>query len=175
MAMRRYADPWSTGPPSFDLSDRLNDQAAIRYQDLAAGVEPVEITADALDQPVSWSRTQDRPVRLRELMAAHYPASARRFSLEPSVDDPAEPLRVTRLSDQEFLKVTLARLEHGIHDFADLPGVVFARYPLQLLTNELELETIEGAQIVGMIAQRLALLETRLAADRVHLAPGRPS
>jgi hypothetical protein len=79
---------------------------------------------------------------------------------------------VTQLSDQEFVKVALARLDHGIHDFEDLPGVSFASYPLQLLRNELEFETAEGAQIVGMIAQRLALLETRLAADRVHPAPG---
>jgi hypothetical protein len=45
---------------------------------------------------------------------------------------------------------------------------VFASYPIQLLKNELELETTEGAQIVGMVAQRLALMETRLAADRVY-------
>jgi hypothetical protein len=61
-------------------------------------------------------------------------------------------------------------LESGIHDFEDLPGLVFARYPVQLLKNELEFETREGAQIVGMVAQRLALMETRLASDRVYPA-----
>jgi hypothetical protein len=105
---------------------------------------------------------------LRELAAAHYPATAQRFSIEPLQADPDAVPRVTQLSDQEFVKLTWARLEHGIHDLEDLPGMVFASYPLQLLKNELEFETTEGAQIVGMVAQRLALLETRLAVDRVY-------
>jgi hypothetical protein len=174
MAMSRYSDLWSgTGTQTFDLSDRLHDQATIRLQDLVEGAEPLYLSVEALDQPTSWSRAQDRPVSLRELVAAHYPATARRFSVEPPRPEDASALRVTQLSDQEFLKVTLARLDHGIHDFKHLPGVVFASYPIQLLKNELELETTEGAQIVGMVAQRLALMETRLAADRVHLAkPG---
>jgi hypothetical protein len=174
MAMSRYHDLRSgTGPQTFHLSDRLHDEAAIRLQDLVEEAEPLRLSAEALDQPASWSRTEDRPVSLRELVAAHYPATAHRFSVEPLRRERAAALRVTQLSDQEFLKVTLARLDHGIHDFKDLPGVVFASYPIQLLRNELELETTEGAQIVGMVAQRLALLETRLAADRVHPASGR--
>jgi hypothetical protein len=174
MAMRRYSDLWSKGARSFDLSDRLHDQGVIRLEDLVAGTEPVHLPLEALDQPVSWSRTEDRPVRLRELIAVHYPATAHRFSVEALPESHAGAQRVTQLSDQEFLKVTMARLDHGIHDFTDLPGIVFASYPLQLLKSELALETTEGAQIVGMVAQRLALLETRLAADRVHPAPDRP-
>ena len=167
--MSRYYDLWSgTGTQTFDLSDRLHDQATIRLQDLVEGTEPLRLSAEALDQPASWSRTEDRPISLRELMAVHYPATARRFSVEPLPQERAAALRVTQLSDQEFVKVTLARLDQGIHDFKDLPGVVFASYPIQLLRNELELETTEGAQIVGMVAQRLAMMETRLAADQVH-------
>lgn len=176
--MSRPYDLWSKpGTRTFDFSDRLHDQAAIRLQDLVERSGPVYLDREALEQPVSWSRTADRPVALRELIAARYPATARRFSPEPppraeEAPPAEEPPRVTQLSDQEFVKVALARLDHGIHDFEDLPGVSFASYPLQLLRNELEFETAEGAQIVGMIAQRLALLETRLAADRVHPAPG---
>lgn len=169
--MSRSSDLWSgPGTQTFDFSDRLHDQAAIRLQDLVEREEPLYLSAAALDQPASWSRTQDRPVALRELIAAHYPPTARRFSVEPPRPEDASALRVTQLSDQEFVKVTQARLDHGIHDFDDLPGVVFASYPIQLLKNELEFETTEGAQIVGMVSQRLALLETRLAADRVYLA-----
>jgi hypothetical protein len=172
MVMSGYYDLWSApGTETFDFSDRLHEQAAIRRADLVEGAEPLYLPHEALDQPTSWSRTEDRPAALRELVAAHYPATARRFSLEPLPPEGTSALRVTQLSDQEFVKVTLARLDHGIHDFEDLPGVVFARYPMQLLKNELELETTEGAQIVGMVAQRLALMETRLAADRVYPAP----
>jgi hypothetical protein len=161
-------DLWSGGgAPTFDFSDRLRDQAAIRLEELA---DPVHLPPEALDEPTSWSRTQDRPVTLRELVAAHYPATAQRFSVDRLQGDPAAALRVTQLSDQEFVKLTWARLDHGIHDLEDLPGVVFASYPLQLLKNELEFETTEGVQIVGMVAQRLALLETRLAVDRVYPA-----
>jgi hypothetical protein len=169
MAMSSYPD-FSSGSDAqtFHLSDRLQDQGTIRLQDLVRPTEPVHLPREALDQPTSWSRAEDRPVTLRELMAAQYPATARRFSVSPSAADGVSALRVTKLSDQEFMKVTVARLDHGIHDFEDLPGVVFARYPIQLLRNELDLETTEGAQIVGMVAQRLALLETRLAADRVY-------
>ena len=173
--MPRYSDLWSrTGEQSFDLSDRLHDEAVIRLQDLVEGTEPVHLSPEELEQPVSWSRIEDRQVTLRELMLLHYPATAARFSVEASAADGAAALRVTQLSDQEFLKVTQARLDHGIHDFKDLPGIVFASYPVQLLRNELELETIEGAQIVGMVAQRLALLETRLAAGQVRPASERP-
>ena len=169
--MTRYYDLWS-GPETqtFDFSDRLKDQAAIRLQDIVAQDEPLHLPPEGLDQPVSWSRTEDRPVALRELVAAHYPATARRFSVEPLGGENASALRVTQLSDQEFVKVTIARLDHGIHDFDDLPGVAFASYPIQLLKNELEFQTIQAAQIVGMVAQRLALMETRLAADKVHPA-----
>ena len=167
--MSRYSDLWSgTGTQTFDLADRLHDQAAIRLQDLVEGAEPLYLSPEAFDQPTSWSRTEDRPVALRELVAVHFPATARRFSVEPLRDERAAVLRVTQLSDQEFVKVTFARLDHGIHDFKELRGIVFASYPIQLLKNELELETTEGAQIVGMVAQRLALMETRLAADQVH-------
>jgi hypothetical protein len=169
MAMSRYYDLWSgTGTQTFDLSDRLHDQATIRLQDLVEGAEPLYLPPEALEQPTSWSRTEDRPVSLRELVATHYPATAHRYLVEPPRQERAAALRVTQLSDQEFVKVTLARLDHGIHDFKELRGVVFASYPIQLLKNELELETTEGAQIVGMVAQRLALMETRLAADRVY-------
>jgi hypothetical protein len=175
MAMPRYSDLWSrTGAQSFDLSDRLHDQAVIRLQDLVDGTEPIHLSPEELDQPLSWSRTEDRPVTLRELVAVHYPATAKRFSVEAAGADGAAAPRVTQLSDQEFLKVTLARIDHGIHDFKDLPGIVFASYPLQLLKNELELETTEGAQIVGIVSQRLALLETRLAADQVRPADEHP-
>lgn len=164
--MRPSYDLWSAGgAQTFDFSDRLHDQAAIRLQELA---NPVHLAPEALEQPVSWSRTQDRPVTLRELVATHYPATAQRFSVEPLRQEPATALRVTQLSDQEFVKLTWARLEHGIHDPEDLHGVVFASYPIQLLENELEFETAAGAQIVGIVAQRLALLETRLAVDRVY-------
>jgi len=167
-------DLWSKlGTQTFDLSDRLHDQATIRREDLVDRAEPLQLPPAALDQPVSWSRAEDRPVPLRELIAAHYPATARRFSVEPPRERDGV-LRVTQLSDQEFVKLTLARLDHGIHDFEDLPGVVFASYPIPLLRNELEFATAEGAQIVGMVAQRLALLETRLAADRVLPAPDPP-
>jgi hypothetical protein len=169
MAMSRYYDLWSgIGTQTFDLSDRLHDQAAIRLQDLVERAEPLYLSPEALDQPTSWSRTEDRRVTLRELVATHYPATAHRLSVEPLRQERAAAMRVTQLSDQEFVKVTLARLDHGIHDFKELRGVVFASYPIQLLKNELELETTEGAQIVGMVAQRLALMETRLAADRVY-------
>lgn len=173
--MSRSYDLWSKlGTQTFDLSDRLHDQATIRREDLVDRTEPLHLPPAALDQPVSWSRVEDRPVPLRELIAAHYPATARRFSVEPPPRERDAVLRVSQLSDQEFVKLTLARLDHGIHDFEDLPGVVFASYPIQLLRNELELATTEGAQIVGMVAQRLALLETRLAADRVLPAPDPP-
>jgi hypothetical protein len=169
--MSSYPDLWSgSAAPTFDLADRLRDQAAIRLQELVGPSEPVHLAAEALEAPTSWSRAEDRPVTLRELVAAHYPATARRFSVPPLDRERASALRVTELSDQEFLKVTAARLDHGIHDLADLPGVVFAGYPVQLLRSELELSSAEAAQIVGMVAQRLALLETRLAADRVHPA-----
>jgi hypothetical protein len=169
MAMSRSYDLWSgTGQQTFDFSDRLHDQAAIRLQDVVERTEPVSLSPEALDQPTSWSRTEDRPVTLGELVAAHYPATALRFSVEPLRQEPVAALRVTQLSDQEFVKVTWARLDQGIHDFEELPGVVFASYPIPLLKNELEFETTEGAQIVGMVAQRLALLETRLAADQVY-------
>jgi hypothetical protein len=167
MAMRPSYDLWSAGAtPTFDFSDRLNDQAAVRLQDIVEVTAPVRLDAEALDEPTSWSRAEGRTVGLAELMATHYPATARRFGLEPPRGD-TTALRVTQLSDQEFVQVTLARLDYGIHDFLDLPGVVFASYPLQLLRNELELESTEGVQIVGMVAQRLALLETRLASGRV--------
>jgi hypothetical protein len=173
--MSRSYDLWSrTGAQTFDLADRLHDQASIRREDLVGRGEPAYLSREALDQPASWSRAEDRPIALRELIAAHYPATARRFSLEPLPREPDAVLRVTQLSDQDFVKVTLARMDHGIHDFEDLPGVVFASYPIQLLRNELEFATTEGAQIVGMVAQRLALLETQLAADRVHPAPDPP-
>lgn len=172
--MSRYPDLWSsTGTQTFDLSDRLHDQAAIRLQDLVQRSDPLYLAPDALDQPTSWSRAADRPVTLRELVAAHYPATARRFLVEPSGQEQDAVLRVSQLSDHEFVKVTLARLDHGIHDFKELRGVVFARYPIQLLKNELEFATTEGAQIVGIVAQRLALLETRLAADRVYAEDAR--
>ena len=165
--MRPSYDLWSAGAtPTFDFSDRLHDQAAVRLQDIVEVTAPVLLAREALEEPTSWSRAEGRTVSLAELVATHYPATARRFRLEPP-REPATALRVTQLSDQEFVQVTLARLDHGIHDFLDLPGVVFASYPLQLLKNELELETTEGVQIVGMVAQRLALLETRLASDRV--------
>jgi hypothetical protein len=170
--MSGYPDLWSSSAGrTFELSDRLRDQASIRLQDLVGPAGPLLLPPEALEEPASWSRTEDRPVALRELVATHYPATARRFSVAPLRDEGASALRVTQLSDQEFMKVTAARLDHGIHDFKDLPGVVFASYPIQLLRNELELATTEAAQIVGMVAQRLALLETRLAADRVHPAP----
>jgi hypothetical protein len=175
--MSRHHDLWSgTGTQTFDLSDRLHDQATIRLQHLVERAEPLYLSPEALDQPTSWSRTEDRPVTLRELVAAHYPATARRFLVEPLQRGRVAALRVAQLSDQEFVKVTLARLDHEIHDFKELRGVVFASYPIQLLKNELELETTEGAQIVGMVAQRLALMETRLAAGRVYPAksPGDP-
>ena len=168
--MSRHHDLWSgTGTQTFDLADRLHDQATIRLQDLVEQAEPLYLAPEALDQPISWSREEDRPVTLQELVAVHYPTTAGRFSVEPLEQERAAALRVTQLSDQEFVKVTLARLDHGIHDFQELPGVVFASYPIQLLKNELEFETTQGAQIVGMVAQRLALMETRLAADRVYL------
>jgi hypothetical protein len=171
MVMSRYSDLWSgPGTQTFDFSNRLRDQAATRLQDLVEREESLYLFPEALDQPTSWSRAQDRPVSLRELIAAHYPATARRFSVEPPRPEDASALRVTQLSDQEFLKVTSARLDHGIHDFKHLPGVVFASYPIQLLKHELGFETTEGAQMVDLVAQRLALLETRLAADRVHVA-----
>ena len=164
--MQPSYDLWSAGAtPTFDFSDRLNDQAAVRLQDIVEVTAPVLLDAEALDEPTSWSRAEGRTVSLAELVAAHYPATARRFGLGRRGD--ATALRVTQLSDQEFVQVTLARLDFGIHDFLDLPGVVFASYPLLLLRSELELETTEGVQIVGMVAQRLALLETRLASDRV--------
>jgi hypothetical protein len=166
--MSRYYDLWSSVTPTFDFSERLQEQALIRLQDLVERSNALYLSPGALDQPASWSRTEDRPVTLRELVATHYPATALRFSLEPLPPGEGSALRVTRLSDQEFVKVTLARLDHGIHDFEDLAGVVFASYPIQLLRNELELETAEGAQIVGVVAQKLALMETRLATDRVH-------
>jgi hypothetical protein len=167
MVMSRYYDLWTSTTPTFDFSDRLQEQALIRLHDLVERSDALYLSLEALDQPVSWSRTEDRPVTLRELMATHYPGTAARFSLEPPSGE-ASALRVTQLSDQEFVKVTSARLDHGIHDFKDLAGVVFASYPIQLLRNELELETTEGAQIVGVVAQKLALMETRLAADHVH-------
>jgi hypothetical protein len=172
--MSSYPDLWSgSAARTFDLADRLRDQAAIRLQELVSPAEPLHLPTKALDEPTSWSRADDRPVSLRELVAAHYPATARRFSVAPlDEQERTSVLRVTQVSDQEFIKVTAARLDHGIHDFQDLPGAVFARYPIQLLRNELELASAEGAQIVGMVAQRLALLETRLADDRVYLAPG---
>ena len=169
--MSHYYDLWSRSKQqTFDLSNRLQEQGAVRREDIVQRTDPLYLSSEALDQPTSWSRTEDRPVPLRELVAAHYPATARRFSVEPRPGAGASVLRVTQLSDHEFVKVTVARLESGIHDFADLPGLVFAQYPVQLLKNELEFETREGAQIVGMVAQRLALMETRLASDRVYPA-----
>jgi hypothetical protein len=166
--MRPSYDLWSAGAtPTFDFSDRLHDQAAVRLQEIVEVTAPVLVAPEALDEPTSWSRAESRTVSLQELVATHYPATSRRFGLDLLPRERATALRVTQLSDQEFVQVTLARLDHGIHDFLELPGVVFASYPLQLLKNELELETTEGVQIVGMVAQRLALLETRLASDRV--------
>lgn len=166
--MRPSYDMWSVAAtPTFDFSDRLHDQAALRLKDIVEVTAPVLLPPEALDEPTSWSRAEGRTVSLGELVATHYPPTARRFHLEPMPRERATALRVTQLSDQEFVQVTLARLDFGIHDFLDLPWVVFASYPLQLLKNELELESTEGVQIVGIVAQRLALLETRLASDRV--------
>src|SRR6266498_1133707 len=110
MVMSRYYDLWSApGTETFDFSDRLHEQAAIRRADLVEGAEPLYLPHEALDQPTSWSRTEDRPAALRELVAAYYPATARRFSLEPLPPEGTSALRVTQLSDQEFVKVTLAR------------------------------------------------------------------
>jgi hypothetical protein len=167
--MGHYYRLWSTaGIQTFDFSDRLQEQGVIRREDVVDRTGPLYLPEEALDQPTSWSRTGDEPVSLRELIATYYPATARRFSIEPRREKQSSVLRVTQLSDQEFVKVAVARLEHGIHDFEDIPGITFARYPIQLLKNELEFETQEGAQIVGIVAQRLALIETRLAADRVY-------